>query len=564
MAKSSFLAGLSSGMKNKVAVNSNHLDSTQKSLLEKEFKLTLNELSKITSPENDEDYRCLLMGHILFQLHKEGPIGILGIGYIKCFEFLYSKDFSFKRDINVLFLSIVTSEIRICRNVDDIFEWVKEILPLKNYDADIKPIQDFAEIKYVSFLMERISHLLINPTDVAVINFLLDLEKGQKIQLNIDKIVKMALRNICSFLESRIGIDQIYPDAKSPSKDYKIERTCLGCIERVRFDGEELVIRVQKIRSVIGESISLDQLGQPGPEILPEPKRELDFNKLELKEPIYVNNTTNFSVVIRKASYPDYPQLVVKEYTAYHSIEDLDRFSSEIEIMQKISDLANDSNCFLKYYGSWVEGAKLSLVMEYAEENLMTVITRLKRTGKKITEDQLKAVSHKLVSSFAQLESMGIYHQDIKPHNILATHDLLQIKIIDFSIAEVKPSTDIATFATGLVTVQGTRGYTAPEIEDLMEKGQDRGSVNVSKADVFSLGLTLLQLVTLEDLHTLNRSEFHERLMDKINCVPYEWFNSLLKSMLALNHKERRRFKKLLTLELIPTGSGSTFQTKKN
>ena len=39
MAKSSFLAGLSSGMKNKVAVNSNHLDSTQKSLLEKEFKL---------------------------------------------------------------------------------------------------------------------------------------------------------------------------------------------------------------------------------------------------------------------------------------------------------------------------------------------------------------------------------------------------------------------------------------------------------------------------------------------------------------------------------------------
>ena len=157
---------------------------------------------------------------------------------------------------------------------------------------------------------------------------------------------------------------------------------------------------------------------------------------------------------------------------------------------------------------------------------------------------------------------MGIYHQDIKPHNLLTTHDLSEIKIIDFSISEVKPNADIQTFTTGMVTLQGTRGYFAPEIEELIEKGESTGNVNMGKADVFSLGMTLLQLVALKELFTLNKIEFHDRLMKQVDLVPYEWFKSLLQSMLALDHKERKRFKELLSL--IPTGSGTTYQTKIN
>ena len=562
MAKKSFLGYLSFEMKKKVAANAEHLDSSQKSLLEYEFEFSLIELSRITPPDNDEDYRSLLAGHILIQLHKEGPIGIQGIAYIKYFVYLYSKDYPFKSDINVFFSSIVTSEIRICKNVDDIFAWMTEILPLKQYDVEIKPIQDYAEIKYDCYMMERIGQLLTNPNEGIIVNFLLDLEKGQKIELSIDKIVLMALRDICRFLESRAGIDQIDPKSRSASKDYKIERTCLGCIERVRFDAPELITRVQKIRSVIGESISLEQLGQPGPEVIEEPKHEMDYHQLVMGDILYVNHTTNFSVIIKKASYPGYPMLVVKEYTAFHGIEDLDKFSNELEIMKNLSALANDSNCFLKFYGSWAEGCKLSLVMEHAEENLMSVITRFSKTGKKVTEEQLKSISFKLVSSFAQLESMGIYHQDIKPHNLLTTHDLSEIKIIDFSISEVKPNADIQTFTTGMVTLQGTRGYFAPEIEELIEKGESTGNVNMGKADVFSLGMTLLQLVALKELFTLNKIEFHDRLMKQVDLVPYEWFKSLLQSMLALDHKERKRFKELLSL--IPTGSGTTYQTKIN
>jgi len=79
----------------------------------------------------------------------------------------------------------------------------------------------------------------------------------------------------------------------------------------------------------------------------------------------------------------------------------------------------------------------------------------------------------------------GIIHRDIKPGNILYNESDERIKVSDFGIARV---TDTTTTRTG--TVLGSPSYMAPE---QLTDGKVDG-----RADIFSLGVTLYQLLTGE------------------------------------------------------------------
>lgn len=79
----------------------------------------------------------------------------------------------------------------------------------------------------------------------------------------------------------------------------------------------------------------------------------------------------------------------------------------------------------------------------------------------------------------------GIVHRDIKPGNILYNESDERIKVSDFGIARV---TDTTMTRTG--TILGSPSYMAPEqLTDGMVDG---------RADIFSLGVTLYQLLTGE------------------------------------------------------------------
>lgn len=96
---------------------------------------------------------------------------------------------------------------------------------------------------------------------------------------------------------------------------------------------------------------------------------------------------------------------------------------------------------------------------------------------------------YKLISQAAQAldyaHRQGIVHRDIKPGNILYNEDDDRIKVSDFGIARV---TDTTTTRTG--TILGSPSYMAPE---QLTDGKVDG-----RADIFSLGITLYQLLTGE------------------------------------------------------------------
>ncbi|RMH09760.1 MAG: serine/threonine protein kinase, partial [Planctomycetota bacterium] len=95
----------------------------------------------------------------------------------------------------------------------------------------------------------------------------------------------------------------------------------------------------------------------------------------------------------------------------------------------------------------------------------------------------------------------GIIHRDIKPSNILVTIEAghPQPKIIDFGIAKaVYGRLTDATIATELGRAIGTPEYMSPEQADSDELDVD------TRADVYSLGMVLYELLTGALPHTLS------------------------------------------------------------
>lgn len=82
------------------------------------------------------------------------------------------------------------------------------------------------------------------------------------------------------------------------------------------------------------------------------------------------------------------------------------------------------------------------------------------------------------------VHGLGVVHRDIKPSNILIDDEEKQAYLADFGLALAPEVTRVTT--TGVLV--GTAGYLAPE--------QVRGSDVGPEADVYSLGLVLLECLT--------------------------------------------------------------------
>ena len=103
--------------------------------------------------------------------------------------------------------------------------------------------------------------------------------------------------------------------------------------------------------------------------------------------------------------------------------------------------------------------------------------------------------------------SMGLVHRDMKPGNILVSHDGL-VKVSDFGVALFG---DRITEETMTGQMKGTPAYMSPE--------QALGDPVSGRSDIFSLGLTLYTLLTTKLVH---QAESAVRLAMKIVTEPLD------------------------------------------
>ena len=155
-----------------------------------------------------------------------------------------------------------------------------------------------------------------------------------------------------------------------------------------------------------------------------------------------------------------------------------------------------------------------------------------------------------LIAAFAFLQKeLNISHCDVKPENLLIMGENdLEFKVCDVGAGEILMTDQ----QTKTKTIKGTIPFLAPEL--LSESLLAKKSCNPFKADVFSLGLCFIYMITFKkfsrtDRQVLNEEVFQETLNEWIEESFYLLGNEdlilLLKAMLEINPKLRPDFKEL-------------------
>lgn len=119
------------------------------------------------------------------------------------------------------------------------------------------------------------------------------------------------------------------------------------------------------------------------------------------------------------------------------------------------------------------------MVMELVEG--ITLKDYIEKKGR-ISPKETISISIQMVTGLQAAHNQHIIHRDIKPQNIIISKDG-KVKVTDFGIARATTSTQ--TIST---SVMGSVHYTSPE--------QARGGVVDQKSDIYSIGITMYEMVT--------------------------------------------------------------------
>ena len=250
--------------------------------------------------------------------------------------------------------------------------------------------------------------------------------------------------------------------------------------------------------------------------------------------------TANVFLVKDPSTEKIYASKVLKETS--------DLFDKEVEILKSLKPINNPYlvNLIDSGIGPIVRASKPTqkrqyLVLEYAQKGELFNYIYCAKEG--LPEKYSKFIFAKIIKGIQACHNAGVCHRDLKMQNILLD-DKFNPKICDFGFA---------TFNSEKLTEPlGTLNYAAPEI--LLHKPYDG-----FKADIFSLGVVLLTLVTCKIgfVEATKRDPYYRLIMTKhfsqywhvisgqINGIS-EDLKKLYNKMVSFRPQERPSFEEIL------------------
>ncbi|KAI9299264.1 Pkinase-domain-containing protein [Neoconidiobolus thromboides FSU 785] len=143
-----------------------------------------------------------------------------------------------------------------------------------------------------------------------------------------------------------------------------------------------------------------------------------------------------------------------------------------------LSQLQGAESCNItRYHGSFLEGSKLWVIMDYAAGGSIRGLMK----SSVIDEKCISIIVREVLLSLDYIHKQGIIHRDIKAANILLTESG-QVQLCDFGIARTISFNSVKRYS-----FVGTPYWMAPEVIT-------EGSPYNQKADIWSLGITVYEI----------------------------------------------------------------------
>ena len=149
-----------------------------------------------------------------------------------------------------------------------------------------------------------------------------------------------------------------------------------------------------------------------------------------------------------------------------------------------------------------IDGIKY-ITMPYIQGSDLATV--LKRQGK-LSVPRAMAIARQIAAGLSGAHEAGVVHRDLKPENIMIDGDFALI--MDFGIARGLTGVD----GTMVGVVRGTIGYMAPE--------QARGENVDQRADIYSFGLILYDMLLGRVRHTKSGHTAVAELMERMQRAP--------------------------------------------
>lgn len=500
---------------------------------------------------NDIDLQNFALGLLTFKLAQESPLpNNYGLDVYPWVEYFIG--------VNKIYIEAIMNSYNLAL-IQEISEatqqtlknWGEVVKELEKLGGNVDDAKCWLQFRYNSECSSILSSISENACKANIswmAEFLLD---SQEVGVEINTTKDMCINAICEFIIEENDLKGIRKlEGEQVNGDVDMARDVLFKVKLLNgIESEEMEI-IRFIESKIGEvqPKSRKKIIKVNPNFegfIPIEGKDLSTVIYERCD-LCSRQQAGFHISIRKGKFPDGSQTVVKTYSRINPNADFSSIEDEIKILTILSNRATSDNCFIKFYGSTNIDSVLSLHMEAFDFNLMDWLTNWKLQNYTPNPDLIEKWIVSLVTAFSDLGNLKIYHGDIKPHNIIVT-DRWKLKIIDFGVSKILKEIEATLTPTRAYPIQGTKGYMSPELEEMLENRQLLGRYKLGKSDVFSLGLTILQIITLEDLTSMNMRANNSRLLIKVEGINASmWIKNMLTGMLAIDRKYRLSFNKCM------------------